>query len=175
LAEAIETYAAPLADDPAAEGADRTFADDAARRAAATEAVAAVEGGMAGDIARLYEADIALADGDTARAREAWEGFLREHDDHILAATVELNLIALDRAEGQGEDVVARLERALNNPARTLPEDAVLYELGVTLEALGRDDEAMPHFQRLVDDFPSSPYITEASRRVSADAPTLPA
>jgi len=174
LAEAIEVYSAPVVeedadpDDPKAP----TFPSGEARRERSREAFTAIRdktgAGIAGDVAELYLAEISLAEGDAETAREIWEDFLDDHEDHVLAISVRINLIHLDRDEDKAEEVVARLEEALENPESTLPEDVVLFELGTTLEELGRSDEAREHYQRLVDEYPRSAYLTEVNQRLAS-------
>jgi tetratricopeptide (TPR) repeat protein len=122
-----------------------------------------------GAVSGVYLAGLAMAEGRTDEARILWQEFLDARPDHLLTATVKVNLLHLDRAEGKGEQVVAELEQELDRKAgRVLPEDVLLYELGATLEELGRSDEAKEHFQRLVDEFPQSGFRTEAQQSLGA-------
>jgi hypothetical protein len=79
-----------------------------------------------------------------------------------------LNLLSLDRKEGKGEEVVTRLRAMLEESEPALPKDVVLHELGTTLEDLKRPQEALQSYQRILDDFPQSPYRQEAQQKVSA-------
>ncbi len=169
LAEALEVVRAPvLADgEEVPEGVDLSFASESERRTKAKEALATVKGGKAGEIASLHLADIALEEGDAAEARKLWEGYLRSNSDHVLTLAVRLNLLSLDRKEGKAEAVAETLERELTSTAKTLPEDVILYELGQTLEQLGRRDEAMDYYQRILDDYPRSSYTAKARELVN--------
>ena len=53
-----------------------------------------------------------------------------------------------------------------------LPQDVILAELGMTFEQLHRTQEAIQSYQRIVDEFPQSPYRQEAQQKVSALDPT---
>lgn len=174
LSEGIEIYSAPLEGEDGAGGADRTFPDEEARTAAAEEAFEGVvdEYGLsdAADVARVYLGDIAASRGDTERATELWRDFLDEHPDHMVAAQVRLNLYALDRAAGRGEQVVAELEEMVDDEDRALPLDVALFELATTLESLGREEDAGIYYQRLVDEFGQSPYA-DAARAKTGGAP----
>lgn len=173
LADAIELYDAPVV----AEGAKPTdpnepsFASEAERKAAAKQAFEKLESGfgssVAGDIARLYLAEMAIAEGDATSARKTWEDFLDEHEGHVLATSVRINLIRLDRNEGKAEQVEAQLRKELDDPDKKLPEDAILFELAQTLDTLGRRDEAEELYQRLIEEYPRSAYSAEANQRVS--------
>lgn len=173
LAEAIRIYSAPVM----AEGAkpddprEPSFSSESARKTAAKAAFEKIQGGfgtgIAGEVAELYLAEMAVGDGDTARARKTWEEFLKAHDDNVLATSVRINLIRLDRQEGKAEQVEAQLRKELENPEKKLPEDAILFELAQTLEAQGRDDDAKELYQRLIEEYPRSAYTFEANQRVS--------
>lgn len=172
LAEALEVYRAPVGDAAAAPGdAAPSFADAAARRARAEELFTAVRDEHGGTepaaVADVYLAQIAIEEGDAERARELWRRFLEHRDDHVLASQVRVNLIHLDRQEGRAEELVGELESELaaTPEERTLPADLVLWELAHTYEALGRDDEARSHYRRLAEEYPTSPYASEAQRK----------
>ena len=126
-------------------------------------------GTHAGKVARVYLGEIAARAGDLGEARELWREYLRREPGTLLAVSVELNLLRLDRQEGHHEEVAAGLTRQLEaGTKRSLPEDVVLYELAETLETLGRDGEAKDTLQRLVDDHPRSPFAFEARQRLQS-------
>jgi tetratricopeptide (TPR) repeat protein len=175
LDAALEVYGADIdvfdaaPDDPDAP----RFASDAERLAKAKELFTALDDDYGstgvGEVARVYLGEIAAKEGDAAKARELWRRYLERNPGTALAVTVELNLLALDRQEGKLEEVVAGLEKQLEEgAARSLPEDVVLHELAETLEALGRDAEANDTRQRLVDDHPRSPFAFDARQRLQS-------
>lgn len=153
------------------------FADTASRAARSRELLEAVRsdfgGSDAANIANAYLGQIAAADGETSEARELWESFLRESDESLLAAEIRINLMSLDRAEGRGEELVTRLRAELDAPDSKMPKDLLLYELGVTLESLAREDEAGDAFRRIVDEFPRSSYAAEARSRTGTTSTPL--
>jgi tetratricopeptide (TPR) repeat protein len=175
LTDGIEIYSAPLDGDAQAAGAETTFPDEEARAAAAEEAFSGVVdeygGSDAADVARVYLGDIAASRGDTERAAELWREFLDDHPDHMVAAQVRLNLYALDRAAGRGEEVAAELEEMVDDEDRALPLDVALFELAATLESLGREEDANVYYQRLVDEFGESPYAAAARAKTGGGAP----
>lgn len=108
--------------------------------------------------ARLLLAEEAASAGNVERAVELWNEIgSRQHG--VLAMEAELNLIEHLRASGQGEAVVERLRRELDQDSGALPEDAVMGELAATLEKLGRTDEAETVRQRLRRRHPQSPWL----------------
>jgi tetratricopeptide (TPR) repeat protein len=171
LAEALRTYTAPInatSPDPTNED-DPSFANEAERRARARELFAAANerygSTTAGRIAGVYLGEIAARDGDLARARELWEAFLAKENENAMAATVRLNLLSLDRQEKGAAAVEESLRQALDGES-PVPADVLLYELGVTLEAAGKAEDAREVFQRLVDEHPASAFASEARGRL---------
>jgi tetratricopeptide (TPR) repeat protein len=171
LAAALRVYTAPIQAsnaDPDNETSP-SFASEEERRSRARERFTEVYerhgSTTAGRIAGVYLGEIAAREGELARARELWEGFLAKEDDDALAATVRLNLLSLDRQEKDADAVEQTLRQALEEPS-AVPADVLLYELGVTLEAAGKPEDAREVFQRLVDEHPTSSLATEARGRL---------
>ena len=178
LTAAVETYGAPIAGEEGTAGEDPdgpVFASEEERRAEAKEAFEDVRGGFAagaaGGVASLYLADIALNEGDAERARAIWEEFLTANEGHILALSVRLNLIHLDRDQGRAAEVAEALEKELADPAKTLPEDVILFELAETRDALGEREAALELYQRIVDEYPQSPYVARARQMTTSAGP----
>lgn len=174
LAEAVEAYGAPIegqegADEATGGDDDLSFPSPEARRERASELFHRVidEYGAseAAGVARAYLGELAAAGGDLERAEALWQEFLDDEPEHALAAEVRLNLYALKRAAGEGEEVAAELRQMIERERRPLPQDVALYELAVTLEELGREEDAAIYYQRLVDEFADSPYAAAAREK----------
>jgi predicted negative regulator of RcsB-dependent stress response len=148
-----------------------SFSSDEARRARAQELFEGVRSRygstQAGAVASVYLGRLAVDRGDLDGARKLWSEYLERESDGMLAAAVTLDLARLWRAQGQGEKAVKELEALLATTDRVVPEDAALYELGVTLGALGRGDEGKAHLQRILSEFPRSSYREAAQREIS--------
>ncbi|MGE0640463.1 MAG: tol-pal system YbgF family protein [Thermoanaerobaculia bacterium] len=170
LVRGLKTYDAPivasgaLPDDPS----NPTFADEAARRTRAKAIFSELDdrfGGRAtGRIAKLYLAQIAMAENQTDQARSLWQKFLEAEPTGSLAATARVNLWKIDRAAGRSEEVAKEISALLDAADKPLPGDVLLYQLAVTYQALGRNGDAAAAFRRLVDEHPQSPYFAEAQR-----------
>lgn len=169
LATAMRYFEAPIveADAKPDDAAQPSFATEEERRAKVEEALGQVSGSAA-DLAELYQARLALDSGDTEKARKIWEGFLRSNKNHALGVAVQLNLIELDRAEGKTQEVADRLQQQLDGTAKTLPEDVILFQLAKTRQALGETQDAKDLYQRILDDYPSSPYAADARLETTA-------
>ncbi|MEM7584639.1 MAG: tetratricopeptide repeat protein [Acidobacteriota bacterium] len=177
LAEAIKIVEAPVVEegDETAEPDDAealSFATGAERTASAKTAFEEVQGSVgasvAGEVANLYLADIAIEEGDVETARSIWESFLEKHSDHILALSVRLNLIQLERESGRSQELANELQRELDNPRKVLPEDVILFELARTLDALNEKEAALEAYQRILDDHPKSPYTGRARQMTTS-------
>jgi tetratricopeptide (TPR) repeat protein len=124
-------------------------------------------GSSAAQVARSYVAGMKATDGGLAEAREIWQSLAGRGGD-TLAATAEINLIRLDRQEGQLEDLADRIETRIESQDSSLPSDLLLFELALTLQELERDDDARDAFQRLVDEHPRSPLWAQAQDKLSS-------
>lgn len=173
LSRALSAYSAPIdaesprPDDPS----EPSFASQATRTARARELFAEVtesfSGTDAADIAGVYLGSIASAEGDLEQARERWQSFVERQKGHLLALEVRLNLMALDRAVGRGEELVDELRAELASARSEIPEEVLLDQLGLTLESLGRTEEAADIYRRLVQDYPFSVYTQGANERLA--------
>jgi len=129
----------------------------------------------AATIAEVYLGEVAALAGDFDAARRHWETYLSSRPDTFLATEVRLNLMALDRQEGEGEALASRLQAMADaGTDSNLPPDLVLFQLGVTLDSLGRVEESTTAFERLVDEFPASPYSVRAGQKIGAPQNQFP-
>ncbi len=171
LEAALAAVEAPVTGVASKEGEDLTFADEAGRRVRAKELFEVVRSkhgsSRAAELAKLYLAKLAAEEGKLDEAKTYWNELQQDVDDNFLAAQVELNLLTLERQQGDAQALATRLEAMLADKKRPLPEDLVLWELGQTLEKLSRQKDAILHYQKLVDEFPSSPYSGEARQKTA--------
>lgn len=173
LTQAIQVYQAPI--DPTAAKPDDpenpTFADSAARNAKAKTLFQALRDDYgstdAGSVAAVYLAQIALAENQPDQARTLWNEFIEEHGDHLLAGQARVNLLQLDRSQGKGEEVAQKLTAMLDEAEPPLPQDIILHELAVTQAQLGKKADAVQSYQRIVDEFPQSPFAGDARQKIS--------
>ncbi len=178
LAEATKVYQAPITATGAkpADPDEPSFPTDAARRARAKELLTKVHQQYgstdAGDVAGLYLAQIAADEGRLDEARKLWSDYANGHKGTMLGAEAQLNLLALDRRQGKGEEVVRELRAMLEKGESPLPQDLILHELGATLEELHRPQEAIQSYQRILDEFPQSTFRSDAQQKIAALDPT---
>jgi len=173
LSAALEVYEAPIVP-TGAKPQDKehpNFPDEAARKARAKQLLEGVRskhsGSDAADVAGLYLAQMAAAEGKLDQARKLWSDFIDSHKDSAPAAEARLNLYDLDRKQGKSEELVRTLRPLLEDSSAPLPKDVVLYQLGLTYDVLQRKQEAIGSYQRILDEFPQSPYRQEAQQKIA--------
>jgi predicted negative regulator of RcsB-dependent stress response len=177
LGQAIRTYDAQVVPTGAKpdDAEAPTFADEASRTAKAKAQFEKLRDQYsstgAAAVAAVYLGRIHVQQGDVAGARKLWQEFLDDHSKPMMAAAVRLSLIELDRSSGKGQQVVDTLRADLEKDDKPLPEDVLLYQLGTTLEQLGRRDEARTAYQRISDEYPDSPWASKAQGKVRELAP----
>ena len=161
LSQAIETY----------EGTDITgqlepSGDPAAAEAQLLEVVEHYGRTDQADMARLYLARIHFDRGETEAARDLLVGLAERHRDDAIGRLATLDLVHLRIAAGQATEVASELEAMVVGANPRLPRDVALYELGKLYVAEQKPDQAREYFQKLVDEFPESPYLGQARQRL---------
>jgi tetratricopeptide (TPR) repeat protein len=180
LAAALKVYQAPIVTTGAkpADPDQPSFPTDTGRRARAKELLDKVHNSYgstdAGDVAGLYLGEIAADEGRLDDARKLWNDFVDSHKGTMLGAEARVNLLALDRKQGKGEQVVKELQGMLEKGDTPLPQDLILHELATTQEQLHRPQDAIQSYQRIVDEFPQSPFRSDAQQKVAALDPARP-
>jgi predicted negative regulator of RcsB-dependent stress response len=119
------------------------------------------------DVARVYLARIHLARGDRNQARDLLVRVVEDHPDDAIGQLATLDLIDLRVASGQVAEVVQELEAAVTGPGGGLPRDVALFKLGELSVSSEQLDRAREYFQKLVDEFPESPYRAQARQRLT--------
>lgn len=120
-----------------------------------------------GDVSRLYLARIALSRGEIDDARASLVRLADRHEDDALGRLVTLDLVRLRVASGQGTEVAAELEAMVVGRKNQLPRDVALFELGEVFLEEHDADQAREYFQKLVDEFPDSPFGAKARQRLT--------
>lgn len=164
LSEALAILEAPLASDPAAATASRTFptAADREREASRHLEAAAKKGGTeAGRAARVI---VAARSDKTAEAVNVLTKVARDAQMEVAAAA-EIDAARLLAAAGKTNEAIDRLKRGIESAA---PKDALLFVLAETYEKAGAAADARATYQRLVNDYPNSPYRTDARTKLGA-------
>ena len=69
---------------------------------------------------------------------------------------------------GMHEAALPRLNMIIDEYPNYSERDAAFYELGLALDALGRDGEARLYFERVVGEFPDSDYARKAKEKLGS-------
>ena len=169
LAEAIDTIESPLIVETAP-NKDAKFKTEAERSAAAEKQFkdiqATYSGSDASDVANLYLARISSSRGDLAGARKQLQEFIDDHPDHLLVGSARYSLYALRIDSGEGQQVATELNAEVAKTDPVLPPDSLLSLLAHAYEVQGNMENARDTYRRLVTEFPDSPFVLEAQRRI---------
>lgn len=165
LSAALEILEAPLATDPGAAAAFRKFSTAVDREREATKHLreAAAKGGT--DAGRAARVILAARSDKPAQAVETLSKEAREARAEVAAAS-EIDAARLLASEGKMTEAIDRLKRAIESPQSAAPKDALLFALAETYEKAGSSTDARATYQRLVNDYPNSPYRAEASQKI---------
>jgi tetratricopeptide (TPR) repeat protein len=164
LSRALGVLAMPLKSEQP--GAAKSFATAAERQAEADKFLrkAASRGSTGpGRAARVILA--ASGSEKPAEAVEAFEKAARKGESEAAAAA-EIDAAKLLASQGKSAEAIERLKRAIESPKTAAPKDALLFALAQIYEANGAPAEARATYQRLITDYPSSPYRADARQKV---------
>jgi len=165
LSAGLAVLATPIAGQPAAAGAPKTYANEAERERAAEPFLkrAASHGGTtAGRAAAVI---LAARNGSPTGSVEPLTRVAREARGEVAAAA-EIDAARLLASQGKTSEAVERLKRAIESSDVRAPKDSLLFALGEIYEKAGQSADARATFQRLVNDYPNSPYRTDARAKL---------
>lgn len=176
LATAIETYDAEVGEAPPepqpgqpAQPAPK-FKTEEERNAVAEKQFKEIRAKHSGtdsaDIAALYLAQMARDRGDTKTALQLMEEFVSNQKKHILANAARFSVYQLRIDSGQAPQVIAEVNAELAKAEPVIPGDALLMVLAHAYEAQGDETKSRDVYRRITTEFPESPYVVEAQRRV---------
>ncbi len=168
LSAGLAALDAPLAAEPGASSAPLSFPTAAARDEAAAEHLrnAASYGGTTpGRAASVILAAKGGGGGGKGTAAESFERAAR--DGHFEVATAaEIDAARLLASQGKTTEAVERLKRAVESPEASIPKDALLFALAQIYESSGASADARSVYQRIVNDYPNSPYRADARQKL---------
>jgi predicted negative regulator of RcsB-dependent stress response len=171
LDDAIAVYSAPVGAE-AAKDAPRSFPTEAAKLDAAEKAFKRITSKYwltsQARMARLFLARIAYQKGDTEQAVRTLTQLSDRRENDPVVSLATLDLIRLRLAKGEGKVLIPELEAMVAGKDPRLPRDLALFELAQVQEREGNAGEAEKLYRKLTEDFPDSPYRTEAQQRLSA-------
>jgi outer membrane protein assembly factor BamD (BamD/ComL family) len=78
----------------------------------------------------------------------------------------KLGIATLQIQTKKYDQAIAALQTLSQRADADVPVDAVLMQLGDAYQRAGRTPDAVKTFTRVVDEFPQSPYLSDARRRL---------
>jgi TolA-binding protein len=177
LANALAIYQAPVVPPPApAPGSPApvqqpgTYPTEQAKLQAALpkfiETVDRYPSSQAGIVARYHAAGILATLGRYAEAEQRYQEVVTNAGGSLYARTARLGLADAQVAQKKFDSAINIFTELTRNTASEFPADGVLMQLGRACALAGRKEEAVRAFTRVVDDFPQSPYASDAKREL---------
>jgi TolA-binding protein len=175
LAEALAVYdspvvpiAAPAPGSPAPLPQPGTFTTEQEKLQTAlpkfTAAASEYPKTRAGIVARFHEASILASLGKYAEAEKQYQEVIDRGDGTIYASTARLGLADAQVAQKKYDSAINIYTELSRDPGSQIPVDSVLMQLGRAYSGAGRTEEAARTFDRIVQEFPQSVYLTDAQQ-----------
>lgn len=120
----------------------------------------------AGLYARYQEAGTWMELGNAAQAASAYQLVIDKAGNRILGQTARLGLAEAQAAQGQFDPAINTFKELAQRKDGPLPIDGILMQLGRTYLQAGKRNDAQQTFNRVVEEFPESPYTTDAKREL---------
>ena len=118
------------------------------------------------DEARVVLARILAEQGKTDEARQLLTKVSHKRDDSPMVRVATFDLIGLQVASGQAAEVIPQLEAMVAGKDPRLPRDVALYQLAEVQTEEGNTAKAKEYLQKLMEDFPESPYAGQARQKL---------
>ena len=122
----------------------------------------------AGMFARYQEAALQLSIGNTAEAIKTYQTLMDRAGDGLYGQTARLGLAEAYARSGQYEQAITAYKELAQRKDGQLPVDGILIQLGRTYRDAGKVADAQQTFNRIVEEFPDSPFTADAKREIEA-------
>jgi TolA-binding protein len=169
LAQALAVQDARIAV-PGTPDTKGTFPTERARLQAAVVKFKAVADAYpstdAGFFARSQEAAGQLALGNPALAVTAYQDVIKRAGSSIYGQTAQLGLAEAQARAGQYDQAINAFRDLAQRKDGPLPVDGILMQLGRTYRDAGKRSDAQLTFNRIVQEFPDSPFTQDAKREL---------
>lgn len=164
LSRALGVLATPLKSEQPS--AAKTYATAAERQAEADRFLK--KAASHGSTGPGRAARVILAASGTEKPAEAVETFEKaaRKGKSESAAAAEIDAAKMLASQGKSAEAIDRLKRAIESSSTAAPKDALLFTLAQIYEASGAAADARATYQRLLTDYPNSPYRADARQKV---------
>ena len=173
LADAVAVQGARVGP-PAAAGAGGapSFATERDRSAAAlakfktaADAYPSTDSGL---FARYQEASTLMALGRPTEAAAAYQQVIDRAAAGLYGQMARLGLAEAQARAGQYDQAINTFKELAQRKDGSLPVDGILMQLGRTYRDAGKRSDAQQTFNRLVEEYPESPFTGEAKRELDS-------
>jgi TolA-binding protein len=120
----------------------------------------------AGLYARLEEAATYMTLGNPAQAAASFQQVIDKGGNSIYGQSARLGLAGAQAAQGQYDQAINAFKELAQRKDGPLPVDGILMQLGRTYLDAGKRADAQQTFNRLVEEFPESPFSGDARREL---------
>jgi TolA-binding protein len=120
----------------------------------------------AGVYARYQEGATSLALGSTPGAITAYEQVIKESGDNFYGQMARLGLAEAQVRAGQYDPAINTFKELAQRKDGPLPVDGILMQLGRTYLEAGKRTDAQQTFNRLVEEYPESPFTGDARKEI---------
>ncbi len=120
----------------------------------------------AGIYARYQQGATALALGDTSGAAAAYQQVIEKAGDGFYGQMARLGLAETQARAGQFDQAINTFKELAQRKDGPLPVDGILMQLGRTYLEAGKRADAQQTFNRLVEEYPESPFTSDARKEL---------
>jgi TolA-binding protein len=120
----------------------------------------------AGIYARYQEGATSLALGTTPGAIAAYQQVIKESGDGFYGQMGRLGLAEAQARAGQYDTAINTFKELAQRKDGPLPVDGILMQLGRTYLQAGKRSDAQQTFNRLVEEYPESPFTGDARKEI---------
>jgi TolA-binding protein len=120
----------------------------------------------AGIYARYQEGATSLALGTTPGAIAAYEQVIKESGDGFYGQMARLGLAEAQARAGQYDSAINTFKELAQRKDGPLPVDGILMQLGRTYLEAGKKADAQQTFNKLVEEYPESPFSGDARKEI---------
>jgi len=120
----------------------------------------------AGLYARYQQASTQLAMGDAAQAASAYQQVINQAGSSIYGQMGKLGLAESQARAGKYDQAIDAFKELAQHKDGPLPVDGILMQLGRTYLDAGKRADAQQTFNRLVEEYPESPFTPDAKREI---------
>jgi tetratricopeptide (TPR) repeat protein len=128
---------------------------------AAADAYPSTDSGV---FARYQEGAVLMALGRPKDAAACYEEVIKHAGKRIYSQMAELGLAEARARSGQYDQAINGLKELAQRKDGPLPVDGILMQLGRTYADAGKTADAQQTFNRLVQEYPDSPFSAEAKK-----------